>query len=453
MKQDDLITLTIESQGVDGVGIGKCQGFTVFVPYALAGDQIVAKVDFVNRKKSVVFASLKEVQVPSQNRVEAPCPVFGKCGGCNLQNATYQSQLQFKAEKVKKNFAKLAGIDIPLPEIVASPLQFGYRNKIALPVSGKKGKVVLGMYKTGTHQVVSLPNNDCLLCQDWAKKVAVLCQNFFNESKIEPYNSKYNSGLVKHVVARFVDGQLLLTVVATKGGAIDYAPLKKQLDRNWAKWGLYENVNSLGNNVILSGKSNHVDGIEAIQSEMGAIKYFIHPDSFFQVNTQAKDLLYKKVKEFVQEFQTEVLLDCFSGVGLLTASLYDESYDTFAFEIEPSATQSADQMKIANNLVRLQNVCGDVLEQLPKVICKLKEKKTTAVVDPPRKGLSPQVIKMFSQNGANNVVYVSCDSATLARDVGLFVQDGYSISKICCFDLFPNTDHVESLVCLQRQTN
>ncbi|MBO5772481.1 MAG: class I SAM-dependent RNA methyltransferase, partial [Clostridia bacterium] len=260
MKQDDLIQLSIDSQGVDGVGIAKHGEYTVFVPYALAGDQIVAKVNFVNKRKPIAFADLKKVEVPSKDRVVAPCPVFGKCGGCNLQNATYESQLKFKAEKVQRNLAKLGGLTVDCPKIVASPMQFGYRNKIALPVAGRKGNVLLGMYKQGSHNVVALPDNNCLLCQEWAKTVADVCKNFFDTYAIEPYNSQKKYGLVKHVVARFVDNQLLLTIVVAKPFKIDYKPLQKQLDKRFQKWGLYENHNDLGNNVILSGTSRHVAG-------------------------------------------------------------------------------------------------------------------------------------------------------------------------------------------------
>ena len=194
----------------------------------------------------------------------------------------------------------------------------------------------------------------------------------------------------------------------------------------------------------------YVYGIKNIESKANEINFSLSCDSFFQVNTLTKDLLYDFVKTTIENFSTEFLIDCFSGVGLLSATLYDPKYETHAIEIEPSAVNDANTMKKRNNLDKLFNHCGDVTQVLPEILQGRKE-KTTLVVDPPRKGLNKTIIDCICQNNVNNVVYVSCDSATLARDVKQFVENGFEMNKVKCYDLFPHTTHVETIVCLRKQ--
>ena len=445
LKQNDKITYTATGYA-NAETVGEVDGYIVFVGGMIVGETATVKVTYV--KKNVAYADVVEILTPSSMRVNPPCRHFGKCGGCTLMHMDYAEQLKFKQNKVASNFKKLAKLDVDVLPCVPSNLVFGYRNKLSLPVAGRVGNAKIGMYQRGSHVVVNM--DDCLLGGSWSTKLTQIFRDYLNQNNIPPYNEKTFTGVVRHLVARYVDEQLLVTIVSNGEFNFDLKPLVTELKKAFPTFGLFVNVNTYKNNVILGKITRHVYGISQIMGEHFGVKFCLEPDSFFQVNNGVKDAIYQKAKDLLNVANTDVLIDCFSGIGILTTALASERYQTYALEIVPSAVADANKMVQLNNTPRVTNICGDVNVELPKLTQELKGKTITMVVDPPRKGLGENICNTILQADVDNIVYISCDSATLARDLAM-LSTKYNINYVEPYDMFPNTDNVETLCYLTRK--
>ena len=445
LKINDVITYTAQSYAnSETVGVVDC--YTVFVPFMIVGERARVKINYV--KGNVAYGDVVDLLTPSDRRVKNACPHFGRCGGCALSHMDYSEQLEFKRNKVAANLRKIAKLDVEVLPCVSSPKTVGYRNKLSLPVSGRKGNVVIGMYRRNSHSVVN--TEKCDLGGDFATKLVAIFKKYCNEQGVVPYDEKTFTGEVRHLVARYLDGQLLVTVVSNGEFKHDLKPLAEMLGQSFDKFGLFVNVNTLRNNVILGKVTKHVCGLKYIEGMHLGVKYRLRPNSFFQVNDGVKDAIYLKVKELLDLSKTEVLVDCFSGVGILTNILASNSYDTYAIEIEPSAVEDANEMVELNNSPRATNICGDVTTELPRIVAANQGKRLAVVVDPPRKGLGETICNTLLQAEPDSIVYVSCDSATLARDLVL-LSSKYTLTHVEPYDMFPHTDQVETLVCLENK--
>lgn len=445
---NDIITVDISSLGTNGEGVGNYNGYTVFVPFALPTERVSARVDYV--KNTVVYATLNNVITKAYNRVIPPCPHYTECGGCSIMHLDYDSQLAFKTNKIKNNLLKLSHLDIDVLPCVMSDKQYGYRNKLSLPVGGKRGNVVIGMYRKNSHNIVDVTN--CMLGGTWSTTLVEVMRNYFNGINVEPYNESNFTGVVRHVVGRYVGGQLLVIIVSNGEYKYDTSMLVTELEKHFGKgnFGLFVNVNTNKNNVILGKITRHVYGLTEISAKHLGVQVRLQPSSFYQVNDGIKDVIYSKVRELLDTSDTQVLVELFSGIGVLTSVIASDKYNTFAVEIEPSATNDANKIKELNGITRLTNICGDANVELPKIIQQNKGKVMSLVVDPPRKGLGQNICQLVLDNNFDNIVYVSCDSATLARDL-LQLSVKYDVKYCQGYDMFPNTDQVETLVWLTHK--
>jgi 23S rRNA (uracil1939-C5)-methyltransferase len=442
------IDIIICGYGSSGEGIANFADYTVFVPYTLIGETVTACVTYV--KKSICYARLLSVVVPSPDRVAPPCPHFTECGGCQLQHMNYPAQLAFKRDKVARNLQKIAQLSVDVLPTVASPRQFGYRNKITLPVGGKSGDILFGMYRRDSHHIV--PTGGCLLAATWAEKLLAILKIWADKNGVVPYNETDFSGHLRHVTARHIGGQLLVTLVTNGACRCPTRPLIELLQKEFPIFGLFVNENCQHNNVILGDKTRHIFGIKEISARHFGVDFVLQPNSFFQVNDGIKDQLYAEAKRLLSGSQIDTLVDCFSGVGLLTSALVSENYDTYAIEIEPSAVADADKLKAKNNLPRLTNICGDVNIELPKLMLQLAGKHTALVVDPPRKGLGDNICRTILAAHPETIIYISCDSATLARDLKQ-LSSMYTPTYVRPYDMFPHCDDVETLVLLSHNSS
>lgn len=445
IKQNDVINYTAQDYATCET-VGSCDGVTVFVPFLIKGEQARVKVNYV--KKNVAYGDALEVICASDKRVTAPCSHFTQCGGCSLMHMTYAEQLVFKSSKVESNLRKIARINVKVPPCAPSPHVLGYRNKLSLPVSGKQGDIRIGMYRRNSHEVVDM--DECLLGGDWAKSLVRLFRRYCNEQGIVPYDERTFTGEVRHIVARYVDGQLLVAVVSNGEFRRGLQPLINLLSAEFDKFGLFVNVNVNKNNVIMGTTTEHIYGLKYIESIHLGVKTRLSLDSFFQVNDEVKNAIYLEVKRLLDLSATEALIDCFSGVGVLTNTLASDEYETYAIEIIPQAVENARETAVLNGK-RVTNICGDANVELPKLTAKLRGKNITLVVDPPRKGLGQTVCDTIMCSDVDNLVYISCDSATLARDLAL-LSSKYEISYVQPYDMFPQTDNVETVVRLVRKT-
>lgn len=445
LKINDIITYTAESYA-NAETVGTVDGYTVFVPFVAVGETVRVKVNYV--KGNIVYADAVEILKPSDKRVKPLCDHFGKCGGCTLSYLNYAEQLTFKRGKVQNNFAKIGKIDFDIADCMPSPHVTGYRNKLSLPVSGRRGNVKIGMYARNTHKVVDTCG--CMLGGEWSRDLVDIFRRYCNSVGVVPYDEKTFTGEVRHLVARYVNSQLLVTVVSNGCYKRDLRPLADAISKRFSQFGLFVNINTQHNNVIMGKTTQHVCGLQYIEGEHLGVKFRLRPNSFFQVNDGVKDGIYAKVRELLDVSGTDTLIDCFSGVGVLTTTLASSKYDTYAIEIEPSAVQDANDIAALNNSSRVHNVCGDVNVELPKIVKANAGKHISIVVDPPRKGLGEGICNTLLASNADNIVYISCDSATLARDLAL-LSVKYTITYAQPWDMFPQTDQVETLVCLVRK--
>ena len=448
MKQGDLIKFFVQNLGSNGEGVGKMGDHYVYVPFALPQEFLSARVLFA--KRNTVFATPKEILKPSSHRVEPLCPKFGKCGGCQLQHMDYETQLEFKRECVKQNLSKIGGLDVEVLPTVPSQNQWKYRNKVQFPVGERDGKPVVGFFKNDTHTLVQV--DECPLQDEWAKKMTEAFIEYATKAKIKPYNEKRHEGVLRHLIGRYIDGQLLVTVVINGEELPNKELLVKELKKRFDDFGLFKNINTAKTNVILGKKTQWLYGRKVIESRLGDIAFFVRPDSFFQVNFDVMQKIYARVKDFLKDKKVDVLVDCFSGSGVLSAGLYQKDVTEYAIEIVPSSTIDADQLKDKNGLINLTNICGDVAVELPKIVDKHKGQKIAVVFDPPRKGVDKNTIDLLIQTKPDVIAYVSCDSATLSRDLKLLTQNGdYTVETVQPYDMFPQTKHVETVVCLSRK--
>lgn len=328
VKQNDKLNYTAQGYGnVETVGV--VEDTTVFVPQMIVGEEAIVKVNYA--KRNVAYADVVQLLKRSAKRKHPSCHYFGKCGGCALMHMRYTEQLAFKRNKVAQNLKKIGAIDVDVLPCIASDKVLGYRNKLSLPVRGRAGNVKIGMFQRASHIVVDMDN--CILGDWWSKTLVQLFREYLNSRKIVPYNEKTFAGQVRHIVGRYVDGQLLVTVVSNGKWREDLAPFVEALKQSFPLFGLFVNENTAKNNVILGNKTRHVYGLKYIEGRHLGVRFRLRPDSFFQVNDNVKDKIYQKTRELLDTSRTEVLVDCFSGIGILTNILASDSYPTYAIEL------------------------------------------------------------------------------------------------------------------------
>lgn len=442
LRKNTIIKGTIQDLNDDCQGVLNTNGTVVFVPFALPGEEIEGII--INTKSKFAIAKVTKLNTESSTRTPAPCPYYFKCGGCDLQHLKKENQLEFKTLKVKKALKRNAKIEHEvLPCISAN--DFRYRNKIALPIS-PCGE--MGLYRKNTHSI--LPITDCLITQEWNKKLIKVINDYISQSKVTIYNEDTKQGILKQVVARNINDTLLVTMVITENDLPKSDLLIKLLNASFKKFGLNLNINKLNNNVILSNNWKKVYGTQELLANEEGIAYPVSNASFFQVNNEIKTLIYKKVLELIDPSST--VIDAYSGAGLLSAIISKKAKKCYGVEIVPEATENANKLKINNNLHNLENINGDCTTIIPKLVKNIKDKDVIITLDPPRKGCDKKVLEAIKSAMPNRIIYISCNPQTLARDLGYLLEDNsYVLSLVQPYDMFPQTSHVETLVCLDKK--
>ena len=466
LKKNDEIINIVCSLGSNGEGIIKHEDYTIFVPYALIGEKIKCKILKVD--KNICYGKLIDILEPSKDRVKADCPVFTKCGGCQLQHLKYLSQLEYKKENVKRTFNKIANLNVEVNKVVCGEKQFRYRNKLQLPVIETEKGVEIGFYAEKSHRVI--PIEDCLINPNWTSKIISTFKKFFEKFKVSAYNQITRKGLVREITVKEINNSLLIVLVCTKENVPFIENLIDLLKENLSlDFSFYINVNNSQSNVIYGERFIHIYGKTEYIDQMLGVKYLVGPQSFMQVNKEICEKLYSKVCELASLKENTTVIDAYSGAGLMTALLAQKSKKAIGIEIVKEAVDCANQL-LANNALenKVKNYCGKCEDLLPQIVKEEKEKgaEIVVVLDPPRKGCDIKVIQSIIENQIDKVVYGSCMPSTLARDVGLLTgaleiknnnierainfKERYKISAIIPFDMFPQTKHVETLVCLEK---
>ena len=452
--------------GVNGEGIIKQDGTIVFVPFTLVGEKIRYKVLKVTSK--CVYGKVLEVLTPAEMRVRAECPVFGKCGGCQLQHVKYLNQLKIKEDTVAQSFKKIANLSVDVKPAVKGDYQFRYRNKLQLPVVDSPKGTLIGFYAENSHRVV--PIDDCLINAPWTESIIKAFKQYVEEFNIKGYNEENCSGELREITVKEIKGNLIITAVVLNENIRGKDRLVEILHEYVKyKFSLYLNVNSKDTNVIYGEKFILVHGSKEYSGDMLGIKYKVGVQSFMQVNNSVCAKLYSAVRDAVNADEDTVVIDAYSGAGLMTALLAKNAKKAIGVEIVPEAVNCANLLAKQNGLNdKISNYLGKCEDILPDIIAKEKSKNSNVclVLDPPRKGCDLKVINAILDSEIDRIVYVSCKPSTLARDVGLLVGslklDGgeikkaenfiprYNVELVRPFDMFAQTKHVETLVLLSK---
>lgn len=450
-RKNDIVTLKIEDCGIDGEGIGKADGFTVFVKDAVIGDTVRAKI--MKAKKNYGYGRLEEIITPSLDRVEPKCQFARQCGGCQLQALSYEKQLEFKTSKVRGHLERIGGFtDIPMEKILGMEQPFHYRNKAQFPVGkSKDGRIITGFYAGRTHSIIE--NRDCALGVTRNKEVLDRVIAHMEKFHIQPYDENTGKGLMRHVLIRygFFTDEMMVCLIINGENLPGEEALVKSLRQIPETVSVMVNVNKKRNNVILGEKVRLLWGQPYITDKIGEISYQISPLSFFQVNPYQTGRLYGKALEYAQLSGNETVWDLYCGIGTISLFLAQQAKMVRGVEIIPAAIENAKENARLNGFDNTEFFVGKAEEVLPEQFARTGERADVIVVDPPRKGCDETLLSTIIEMQPDRVVYVSCDSATLARDLKYLCERGYELKKVCPVDMFPNTVSVETVVLLSHK--
>ena len=453
MKKDDLIELTIEDLGVDGEGIGKVDGMTIFVKDAVPGDRVQAKV--MKMKKSYGYARLMQVLDPSPERTEPRCAFARQCGGCQLQAMIYEAQLDFKAKKVWNHLIRIGGLtDLAKPEIIGMDDPWRYRNKAQFPFgTDKEGNPVTGFYAARSHNII--PCTECWLGVEENKVILEKILDHLKTYHISTYDEVSGKGLLRHVLIRkgFTTGEVMVCLILNGRTMPKFTELVDSLREVPGMTSITINVNTKNTNVIMGTEMISVWGQDYITDYIGNIKYQISPLSFYQVNPVQTKKLYETALEYADLKGNETVWDLYCGIGTISLFLAQKAGKVYGVEIVPQAIDDARQNAKLNGIENAEFFVGKAEEVLPEKYEKEGIYADVIVVDPPRKGCDTAALETMVKMKPERIVYVSCDSATLARDVKWLGERGYEVKKVKACDMFPGTVHVETVVLMSRVSN
>ena len=450
MKKDDLIEVTIEDLSEEGTGIGKFEGMTFFIKDAVIGDRVRAKI--MKMKKTYGFARLMEVFTPSPDRVEPLCPVARQCGGCQIQAMSYEAQLAFKTRKVENNLKRIGKFEeIPMESIIGMEDPFHYRNKAQFPFGkNRDGKIITGFYAGRTHSIIE--NTSCHLGKEVNEEILEKILAWMNAFHVEPYNEATGKGLMRHSLIRcgFRTGEIMVCLVINGRKIPGEEALVDSLKIIPGMTSISLNVNKEKTNVILGREVINLWGRPYIEDYIGEVKYQISPLSFFQVNPVQTERLYGKALEYAGLTGEETVWDLYCGIGTISLFLARKARKVYGVEIIPDAIEDARRNASLNGFTNTEFYVGKAEEVLPEKYEKEGVRADVIVVDPPRKGCDETLLSTMVKMQPERIVYVSCDSATLARDLRYLCDNGYELKRVCPADMFPQTVHVEVVCCLHR---
>ncbi|MFV0341624.1 MAG: 23S rRNA (uracil(1939)-C(5))-methyltransferase RlmD [Anaerocolumna sp.] len=452
LKKNDECIITIEDIGSDGEGIGKLNGYTLFVKNALVGDQV--RVKAMKLKKNYGYARLMEILQPSPFRVKPICEIADKCGGCSIMHFNYEKQLEYKQNKVINCLTRIGGFSstYELEPIIGMEEPYHYRNKAQYPVgTSRDGKLLMGFYAGGTHSIID--SGHCYIQAKENDSILPIVRAFINKYKISVYDEERHEGLIRHVLTRvgFETGEIMVCIIINGKSLPHSENLVEDFIKIPGMTSISININKEKTNVILGEKVIPLWGKPYITDYIGDIKYQISPLSFYQVNPGQTKKLYEKALAYADLKGHETVWDLYCGIGTISLFLAGKAKKVYGVEIVPQAIEDARENAMINHITNTEFFVGAAEEVLPE---KYKEDGIYAeviVVDPPRKGCDISLLDTIVTMAPKKVVYVSCDPATLARDLRYLCDRGYELKKVVAVDQFGHTTHVESVVSLHRK--
>ena len=462
MNKNDIVTVEITDIGVSGEGIGHVDGYTLFIKDAVIGDVVEAKV--MKAKKNYGYARLMKVITPSEYRVEPKCAFARRCGGCQIQEMSYDRQLVFKDQKIRGNLERIGGftkdqIDTVMQPVVGMEHPFGYRNKAQFPFgTDKEGNPITGFYAGRTHDIIA--NTDCALGVEQNKEILEIILQYMRENKIKSYDEKTGKGLIRHALIRygFKTKEIMVCLVINGKKLPKAERLIEKLIQIEGMTSITISPNTRRDNVIMGDSYEILWGQGYITDYIGNVKYQISPLSFYQVNPVQTEKLYGLALEYADLKGDETVWDLYCGIGTISLFLAQKAKQVYGVEIVPQAIDDAKENAKINAIDNAEFFVGKAEEVLPEYYAEYEREHNgetahadVIVVDPPRKGCDETLLETIVKMQPEKVVYVSCDSATLARDLKYLCANGYEIKMCRGVDQFPQSVHAETVVLLSQQ--
>ena len=431
MKKNEIYEMTITGMGAEGEGVGRIDSFVVFVPFALIGEFI--RVQILKVTKSYAHGKLLDILTPSPHRVTPECRYFAKCGGCALWHMDYQSELQYKTQKVKDALIRIGKIDIEVPDTLSSGEFCRYRNKALFPVSVSG----VGLFAPRSHRLIKIES--CLIQDNITDKIIKI----IDASGIIPYDEVTHSGEVRHILIRKGNG-IMVCIVTRTPEFLGKDELINELSKLDNVKSIIQNINPNKTNVALGGKNVTLWGDEFVTTNLFNLTFKVSPNTFFQVNTAATHILYETAKDFAELDGTQNVLDLYCGIGTISLYFSQWAKHVTGVEIVPQSVENARKNAVLNNI---QNATFELGSAKDFSNTRFYE---VVVLDPPRKGCDLELINSLINLKSSKIVYISCNPSTLARDLNL-LSAVYDVKKVQPVDLFPRTPHVETVVLLQKR--
>ena len=448
LTKNEIYEAVITDYTAEGQGIAHIEGCAVFIPNAIAGERVRVRIE--KAQKTWAAGKITEILEKSPHRVNRECPVAKLCGGCDFWHMDYEEETRLKAERVKTCLNRMAGEQLEEMPILAAPTCFGYRNKAQYPVAQKKGRAYAGFFRAGTHQVVE--NDRCLILPEGTDAVKAAVMDYVNQYRVAAYDEVAHKGLLRHIYVRrgAVSGEILVCLVIN--GEIIPRPeeLIRRLEKIPGFATLVLSINTKKGNAVLGDKFITLSGKGYIEDTLCGLTFRLSPRSFYQVNHHQAQRLYQAAIDLAGITKEDLVLDMYCGVGTITLAMASAAGKVIGVEVIQQAVEDAKDNARRNGIENAQFLCADAgaaaLELEKQGI-----RPDVVVVDPPRKGLNADAIEAMHRMNPRRIVYVSCDPATLARDVALLKQRGYKLQTAMAADLFPRCSHVESICCLVRE--
>ena len=447
LEKNGIYEATICDYTAEGQGIAKIEGCAVFVPNAIRGEKCNIRIEKVG--KTWASGKITEILEKSPHRVNRECPVAKLCGGCDFWHMDYEEETALKADRVRQALNRIGGESFEEISILSAPTCYGYRNKAQYPVSVKKGRAYAGFFRAGTHQVVE--NEKCLILPPEMDQVKDLVIDYVNQYRVTVYDETTGKGLLRHIyVRRGAVSKEVLVCLAVNGRKLPRVEaLIERLKKVPGFATLVLSVNTKKGNTVLGDEFITLYGPGYIEDTLCGLTFQLSPRSFYQVNHHQAQRLYDAAITQAEITKDDTVLDLYCGVGTITLAMAKAAGRVIGVEVVEQAVQDAKENARRNGITNAEFICGDA----GKAALELEEKGIRAdvvVVDPPRKGLNSDAIEALCRFAPRRIVYVSCDPATLARDVALLKERGYAVKNAQAADLFPRCAHVESVVCLTR---
>ena len=447
LEKNGVYETTIVDYTAEGQGVAKVEGCAVFIPNAIMGETYRVRIEKVG--KTWAAGKIVEILEKSPHRIQRECPISSSCGGCDFWHMDYEEETRLKADRVRQALNRIGGENLEEISILSAPTCHGYRNKAQYPVSSKKGRAFAGFFRSGTHQVVE--NARCLILPEETDKVKEIVIDYVNRHHITTYDESTGKGLLRHIYVRrgAVSGQVLVCLVVNGKKLPHVEDLIARLQNVPGFTTLVLSVNTKAGNAVLGDEFITLYGPGYIEDTLCGLDFRLSPRSFYQVNHHQAQRLYEAAIAQAEITKEDLVLDLYCGVGTITLAMAKAAGKVIGVEVIEAAVQDARDNAKRNIIENAEFFCGDA----GKAALELEAKgiiPDVVVVDPPRKGLNADAIEAMAKMSPRRIVYVSCDPATLARDVALLKEKGYTLKNAMAADLFPRCAHVESIVCLTR---